>query len=331
MNANYVRGYRGFAIAILLAAGVVMIIPAGCDSSGNGTAEQGPTLSITAENGEDVAATLVKALGVSFDLGEIPGEDFPITIAGTPRVEYGTGVSSNLLSKLQASEPLAAQSCPSGGIVDITTTVSDPNAFSVGDRIVAVFESCGDVEGVSITGTVDLTIAAIDGDLSTDVYQLGLDVRFVDIVMSDGESEVNANADFRLTLDSLSYPKYAMSLRGDVLELDSGTETIALTGFRHFVSFDDNFAPTSVQARVSGRLNSSRLNGVIDYFTERDISASGDTVPNTGRLFVYGGSLTSMRIAINSATDIKLEIDENGDGGIDAYISTTWAKLTGQT
>ena len=182
-----------------------------------------------------------------------------------------------------------------------------------------------------MTGTVDLTIAAIEGDMSTDVYLLGLDVLFIDVVMSEGESQVTANADFRLTLDSLNYPKYEMSLTGDALELGSDNETIALSGFRHFVSFDDNIVPTAVQARVSGRLNSSKLNGIVDYFTEVDIRASGDSAPSTGRLFVYGGNVTSMRIAIQSATNITLEIDDNGDGGIDAYISTTWAKLTGQS
>ena len=328
MNANCVRRFREFAIAMLLAGGVVLIIPAGCDRADNGTGDPGATLSITAANAEDVASVIVTALGASFDLGEIPGEDFPIVIAGTPRVDPANGVPSNLLSKLQSGELMAVQSCPSGGTVDITATVSDPNTFSIGDRIVAVFESCGDIEGASMTGTVDLTIAAIEGDLATDVYLLGLDVALIDITMTEGGLTLTANADFSLTLDSLDYPLYAMTLAGGNLEFGSGGEAISLTKFRHFVSFDGNVLPTAVRARVSGRLYSSELGGDVEYFTEVDIRASGDDDPSSGRMSISGGGLSSMRMFIKSATSITLEIDENGDGGIDAYVNTTWAKLT---
>jgi hypothetical protein len=332
MNAINVRSFRGFAIATLLAAGVAMIVPAGCGDSDNGWETDDPTLRITAANGEDVASTLVMALGLSFDVGEIPDDGLPVPIAGTPVVKPGSGVPSNLLSKLRTGELMELMSCPNGGTVDISVTVSDPNTLSIGDRIVAVFESCGDLEDVIMSGTLDLTVAAIEGDpFTTDVFLLGLDVQIIDMVMSDNEDIVTANADFSLTLDSLRYPVYEMSLVGDELEFGADDETITMTDFDHFVSFDDNITPTAVTARVSGRLYSSLLRGTVDYLTRSDIEASGDNDPHDGRLRVDGANNTSMRIVIVDATHVTLEIDENGDGVIDEYIDTTWAELTGQT
>jgi hypothetical protein len=332
MNATYVRSFRGFAIAMLLAAGVITTIATGGGSSGDGGDGfgTGPTLPITVANGEDVASALVLALGISFDIGEIPGEDFPVPIAGTPIVKPGSTTPSNLLSKLQSGELMELMSCPGGGTVDITVTVRDPNTLSIGDRIVAVFDNCGGFEDAVLTGTVDLTIAAIEGDPSTESYLLGFDVLLVNVVMSDNQDIVTANADFRLTLDSLAYPVYEMRLAGAELELGSSNETIRLTNFDHYVSFDDNVTPTDITAGASGRLDSSELNGTVDYRTQSVIKAWGDNDPHDGRIRVSGANDSSMRIVIVDATHVTLEIDENGDGVMDEYIDTTWAQLTRQ-
>lgn len=333
MNAIYVRSFRGFAIAMLLATGVITTIATGgggSDDGGNGFVA-GPTLNITMANGEDVASALVLALGISFDLGEIPGEDFPVPIAGLPIVKPGSGTPSNLLSRLQAGELMELQSCPEGGTVDITVTVRDPDTLSIGDRIVAVFDSCGGFEDTVLTGTVDLTVAAIEGDPLTEMFLLGLDVLFVNVVMSDSENIVTANANFRLTLDSRDYPVYEMRLAGAELELGSNNETIRLTNFDHYVSFDENVTPTDITAGASGRLDSSELNGSVDYRTESVIKAWGENDPHDGRILVSGANESSMRIIIVDATHVTLEIDENGDGVIDEYIDTTWAALTGQS
>jgi hypothetical protein len=227
---------------------------------------------------------------------------------------------------------MEVMSCPNGGTVDISVTLSDPNTLSIGDRIVAVFDNCGDLEDAVLSGTLDLTIAAIEGDPSTtDVFLLGLDILIIDMVMSDNEDIVTANADFSLTLDSRRYPVYEMSLAGNELEFGADDETITMTDFDHFVSFDDNITPTAITASASGRLYSSLLRGTVDYLTRSDVEASGDNDPHDGRLLVNGANDSSMRIVIVDATHVTLEIDENGDGVTDEYIDTTWAALTGQT
>jgi hypothetical protein len=336
MNALKYRVFRYFAIATLFVIGVATTIATGGGSSGGmpgvgPPAATGPSLAITSANGEEVASAVIIAIGTSFDLGDISGDDIAVQAAEGPVAAPGSLSSANVYAKFLPAYAMAAENCANGGTVEVTATVADPTTPTVGDRIIAVFDNCDDNEGYVISGTVDLTIAAIQGDVLTDVFLLGLDVVLTDIVMIDGTETITASGQFMLTLDNLDFPVLALSLAGDQLQFGAAGQAITLTNFDHSLQVDTGVIPETKLAEVFGRLDSQSLGGTVDYETPILVQAIGDFDPHSGRILVTGANDSSVLINIFDSTRITLEIDTNGDGVIDEYVDTTWAALSGQS
>lgn len=326
------RGFRFFAIAALMAVGIGTTIATGGGGGGSGGVTPPPveaTLNITADNGLDVATAVIVAVGLSYDLGDITGGNVASDGADILSGASVSKLAGNFYKTLLPAAQQALENCAVGGTVDVTITQANINTITVGDRIVAVFIDCDDGLGYVMSGTVDITIAAIQGDILTDVFLLGMDILMTDVVVTEGTSTMTADGDFTLTLDSLDFPVMRMSLSGDNLQLGGDGEVVTLTGFDHALEVDA--VTTALVANVLGRLDSSTLGGSVDYVTTVTIEAIGDNDPNTGEILITGADNSSVRIVIIDTSHVRLEIDENGDGTVDAFIDTTWAELNGRT
>jgi len=336
MNGRNPSTFRGAITALLFAAGIATTIATG-GGGGSGSPPPPPPppppsmLAITSDNAEDVSTTLVLGLGMSFDIGDITGSG----VTG-----QAAAVAPDLLRLMRiddlASKPLPKNSskldsCLNGGTLDVTATLADPNTLTVGDRIVALFTDCDDGDGYVISGTVDLTVSAYDGDFMTEVYLLGFDVLMTDVVITEGTDSVTVQGDYFLTLDSMNFPVISQTIGGFALELASGPEVLLFESFNHFLQADFGVMPEQYLATVTGDLDSQLLGGSVHYETPVDIELVGDNEPYTGEILVTGASNSSVRIVINDSTSVTLEVDTNGDGTVDEFIDTTWAALNGNT
>lgn len=332
-TVNY-KVFRHVAIAALMAVGIVTTIATGGSGSGGLTPTPaptptpiGPTLNITADNGSEVASAVVIATGLSFDIGDITGGN----VSASPNNIHSPSKGAvDLLKSLPAGIQQALENCASSGTVDVTITQANVNTVTVGDRIVAVFVDCDDGLGYVISGTVDMTIVAVQGDILTEVFLLGMEVLMTDIVVTEGASVMTAEGDFTLTLDSLDFPAVRTSLAGENLQLGSNGEEVSLTTFDHALQLDLGVSPEALVATVSGSLSSSTLDGSVDYETTVAIEAVGDDDPHVGEILITGAEDSSVRIVIIDNSHIRLEIDENGDGTIDEFVDTNWATLNGR-
>ena len=178
--------FRGMVTAMLFAAGIATTIATG-GGGGSGSPPPPPPppppamLAITADNALDVSTALIVGIGMSFDIGEITGPDVSgEAAAATPRLLSLMRIG-DLPSKPLPSGSAKLEGCLLSGTVDVTGTLADPNTLTVGDRIVAVFVDCDDGDGYVISGTVDITVSAVQGDFMTEVFLLGLDVLMTDV------------------------------------------------------------------------------------------------------------------------------------------------------
>ena len=337
MNTLNNRGLRHVAIAAVLAVGIATTIATGGGGSGGGsdggdTGNGGsdgitqPTLSITGENGSDVAEAVVTAIGLSFDIGDITDENLAAQPGDIGLLAKATaGLHKSLPTGIQQ----APENCANGGTVDVSVTQADINTISVGDRIVIIFVDCDDGLGYVISGTVDITFADIQGNIQTEVFLLGMDILLTDVVITEGTSTATGEGDFLLTLDSLDFPIMRMSLSGDELELGSDGEVVTLTDFDHFLQIDIG-PPEALVANVLGRLASSTLGGSVDYDTPVAVEAVDNDDPNVGEILVTGADDSTVRIVIIDDSSIRLEIDEDGDGTVDEFVDTNWDELNGR-
>jgi hypothetical protein len=321
--------------AMLFAAGIATTIATGGGGSGSQPPPPPPPpppamLAITADNALDVSTVLVVGIGMSFDIGEITGTDVGGAAAASPRLLKLMRVA-DLPSKPFPNGSAKLESCFLDGTVDVTGTFADPNTLTVGDRIIAVFTDCDDGDGFVISGTVDLTVSAVQGNIMTEVFLLGFDVLLTDVEIVEGTSVILVEGEFAMTLDSLAFPVISQRIAGTELSLAVGAESINFSGLDHFIEVDLGLMPEEILATVSGRMGGDLIGGFVDYETTVGIQAVGDNEPYTGEILVTGAANSSVRIVINDSTSVTLEVDTNGDNVVDQFIDTNWAELNGNT
>jgi hypothetical protein len=326
------KGWRGFAIAALLAFGIATTIATGGGGSGGGGSPiSGPTLPLNAANAPSAASAVIIAIDTTFDIGDITGIGIPIQ-AGDMSLSMSSIKSADAIPAMTVA--LAApivEECINGGTADITYTLADPNTVTDGDRIVAVFDNCDLGDGDVIDGNIDLTVSAIEGDIFSDIFLLAFEVVMTGIEIDDGSEVVTADGDFTLTFDNLEFPVLRLNVAGNELASGSNGEMLTLTNFDNDLSVDFGIVPEAIAALVSGTLEIQGLGGSIDYTTPVVIEAADDLDPHSGEILLTGADDSSVRIVIVDTAHITLEVDENGDGVIDEYIYTNWAELNGRT
>lgn len=325
MNAIIHRGYRLLAVSILMAAVIT-----GCGGGGgnNGTVDTGPTLAITADNGEAVAAAVTTGVLAMFEITE--GVEGPILepTAGTLSLLRKIGKMPRIFYQVpvQGTEP-----CDVSGSVSLSGDLADPTTITEGDTITGVFDNCDDGDGFLIDGVLALTVAGVEGDIFSDVFRLTLDMVLTNLtVTSDGES-IAGDGDLDYTLDTLNFPAIMTALSGTELSIAAAGESVIFRNFDQTLEANPGVVPTPYAAEANGRLDSSLLGGSVDYDTVVTIQASGDdNPPYTGEILVTGATSSQVRIVVAGEEVVSLEIDVNGDGVVDEFIDTTWAALIGE-
>jgi len=329
MNATDPRGYRLLAVSLLVAAGLLTAGITGCGGSGsNGTITTGPTLAITAVNGEAVAATVTTGVLAMFEITE--GAEGPILgpTVGTLSVLQKIGNMPGTFARVpvQGTEP-----CDVSGTISLSGNLADPTTLTEGDTITAVFESCDDGDGFVMDGRLALTVADVQGDVFSDLFRLTLDMVLTDLIVTSDGDTIAGDGDLAYTLDTLDFPAILTALSGSELTIAAAGETVTFRNFEQTLEVNPGMVPTAYAAEANGRLHSSVLGGSVDYGTVVTIQASGDdNPPYTGEILVSGGNNSEVRIVVTSEEVVRLEIDVNGDGVVDKFIDTTWAALIGE-
>ncbi len=332
MNTIHGSSYRLSAVSMLVAASLLTVVVAGCGGGGggggDGTIDTGPTLAITIENGEAAAAVVATGVMTMFEIPE--GAVGPILdpTAGNLPVPQNIGKIPGTLAQAPVQ---GTEFCDASGAFSVSGNLADPTTLTAGDTVTVVFENCDDGDGFVIDGRLALTVAAVQGDVFSDVFLLTLNIVLTDLtVTSDGES---SSGDGRLnyTLDTLAYPASSTTLSGTELSVVAAGEAVTFRNFDQTLDVNPGIVPTSYAADASGRLHSSVLGGSIDYGTVVTVQASGDdNPPYVGEILVSGADSSEVRIVVVSEESVRLEIDLEGDGVVDEFIDTTWAALIGE-
>ena len=329
MNVKPGNLILNIVIATLCAAGIATTMVSCGGGSSRSPTPPADQLAINEGNAFDVSSALVTAIGISFDVGELTGgEIVGQSAAGSTRLQKLLRNDRMMAAASVVAETITTD-CPNGGTATITMTLADPNALTVGDQIAAEFDQCDEGDGYILDGQMNLTVNAVEGDIMTDVFLLGLDVTMTSLSITEGTETVVVDASITLTLDTLDFPVIVQTVAGSELNLASGSETLTFTNFEHVFQVDIGTQPEAVLVTVNGRMDSAQLGGAIDYATTVAIQALGDSNPYIGEILISGDS-SSVRIVIIDSSRVMLEVDINADGVIDEYIETTFSELSGE-
>jgi hypothetical protein len=167
----------------------------------------------------------------------------------------------------------------------------------------------------------------IEGAFLTPRFRLDLDVVLSDIEILSETDSAAADGEFTLRLDALDWPRVAEGIEGVELVLVVNRERIVLSDFDQEVRLTGSIAPVSVIVSAEGELDSGSLGGAVSYTTPLVLRAWDGFDPFAGEVLITGNGGSSVRIVVNDIGSVILEVDESGNGVIDAYIELTWSDL----
>ena len=335
MNSLVKNSFRALTVLGLVAAGVT-----GCGGGGGGggSSSSTPTLVITANNAQAVASGVIQSVDATFQLSSATGGQVTPAAAGAGPAARASAVR-RVLNRLSRSairslgvQPLAAvgpitEPCDVSGTITLSGNLADPSTLSSGDRITASLDQCQDNDPFLLDGGLELLVRDSQGDFLTDAYLLTLDLTFTNLNITDGTDNYTADGDCTLTLDSLDFPLSRSRIAGRLLELRSSQEAYSLSNFDHSLDVDATVPPGTYVAEARGALASDILGGRVDYATVTGVQAVGDSDPDAGEILVTGADSTTVSIVIVDNSSVRLDIDVDGNGSVDATQNTTWSAL----
>ena len=314
----------------------LLLLIAGCGGSGGstfgGTPPVATSFPIDGSNGVAVTRLSWEAAvesGGLADLGSAAGlsGSAPNGSAIASRASRDEGLLFDVVSMVPFGPDVFP--CDGGtGTVTVSGDIALPGTFTPGDSFLIEYELCDEGFGEVIDGSISLTVRDFAGDIFLGTYLLGMDALVDALSVATAADTIVGNGDATITLDTTETPFIQANVSGTSLSQDSLSSSETLRNYSSSQTFDGNLSPAIYTMDASGTLDSSQLPGDVVYSTETTFTGNEGEYPNTGVLLVRGENSSARLIAVD-ATNVRIEIDSNGDGTADEIIELTWAELEG--
>lgn len=325
-----------FLVSAMALASLAACGGSGDDSSSHPAANK---VAITSTNQNQVVRASVNAgLSVSLAQGSVGGGVSPAGVAG--RSHALTALMARAVNAARASRkgiasatahPSATttdtEACTSGGTVTIALDDHDNNQqISNGDVITATFAQCKDTATSTISGAISVTLTGTPTDT-----QFSANANFQNIVVTDNDVTATIAGNVAVTESDTS--------TDSVITLSVGssglTASTTSTSYTDSVSFASGFVITtdeassgSVSVSLAGTMSAQSVGGSITIATPQPlVEAASDAYPSSGQVIITGASGSAVRATVLDKTQVKLELDANGDGTYESTSTVAWNAL----
>lgn len=324
---------------LVLSSGV--LIAAGLSGCG-GSADGGPLpvdfASITRDNASALARAVMSSAFKSDELGDF---SWLVALGDVPAlIQAGAGLAApanaaigsaprllELNQAVAAGAPIAPTTspCALGGTVEFSGEISSTQTLTLGDTFTFVFTDCDD--GITtVSGTFSMSITSFEGDFLGGSIAFGVDVTVEAFrVALSGTPTATIDGEVSIDIDALSPPSFGLTVGSDSLSVSDGTASHSLEHYSFTQTSDTLTGAYTVL--VAGRATSSSFNDVIDFETTVAFQSLDGGPPFTGRLEITGNAGATIAVIVLDETAVRLEVDEDGNGTVDAVIDTTWEAL----
>jgi hypothetical protein len=233
--------------------------------------------------------------------------------------------------------------CPAGGTIQLSGAITSDLRLTVGDTLTSVYTNCmlSAVDG-PINGTVGATITEVSGDptLQTVPYGYRVDSQFAALSMTMLELGTfglngdvawrNGSLDGIVFEDRVESQSVTLTLSGAPNPADDGSGTLST----YWVVLDVNMAnPDLIGYSIdgSGAVASTTMGGTVTHDVVSDLTGfmgvAGTGYPEEGSAVIRGGYDSSILLTVLSDTQVRLDVDQSGDGVSDATLVVEWSDL----
>ena len=310
---------------------------AGCSSGGGGgvtgpVVVPGPTVSITSTNAAEVAKVSYDTALDSGEFADLSGTGLFIsgTSGGFSKLDGAIAASAKVGNSGESQVPIPALTteCEVIGDVTVSGQIADPitPTLTAGDFFVIDYNNCDDGFGDVTDGLVRMEVDAFTGVLADEAFDLTATFTLGNLQIRTGQDVMTSDGAVSATIDTTNALSLFTGVSGELMTLDRNQSSERLTEFASSMNVDISQQVPTYTRSASGTLDSTQLAGVVRYSTPVVFQGLGNDFPNAGEFLVQGAA-SSLRLIAENNTDVRIELDTDGDGNVDETIETTWAEL----
>lgn len=324
--------------SVLLALAAVFV--GACGGGGGGGSSSGgnnppptSTGTITTDNGDEVArsvvtsAEFVKDFGLPAVAGPVPT---PTGADGNSRSQFANVIGGGIRRGITTMRTIEAEPevfpCTLGGDIEVTATVATEGQLTAGDTVSIVYDNCAETTGTT-AGAVDMTVSD-GGDVTVPPYSVGLDIVMTGVTLTQDDSTVSADGTFSATLSAQTSNDLSLDLAGPTLTTSVAGDALTLGDFA--ISEADDLTNGTFARGYTGTITSDTL-GAFSFETPTQFTGTGGSAPTAGELVITADDGSTARVTAVDGTNVTVAIDTDGDGTDEDVLDTTWEDLVSGT
>jgi len=317
----------------LLALATTLLVSSCGDGSyvdGPGSTNTGGGLSLTSANAQSAAVVVMNAAFGSADLASVGGSiglsgNVPGSSAKAAYRESQSGFLVNVLQKI----PFGPDEfpCDVSGSMTISGDIADPLTLTAGDTFSVDANACNDGFGEVLDGLMTMTVTEFSGDLFLQMYLLGMNATLDALQVTTADDVISSTGDTAVSLDTRVAQFVSATVSGSSMATSSNAGTETLTDYQTSQTVDAGAALAPYTLTSFGTIDSSLLSDIVSYTTPVQFEGFGVDFPDTGELLISGNNSSVRLIALDNV-NVRIELDNDGNGSVDETIETTWAALT---
>lgn len=323
--------------AFVLSAAAALAACGGGSGGGSDSVASADPVAISAANAPQVAEAAYSA-PASLEGAGLGGAGF-LTGAVTQTPDDGVDMIEVIVDQLKAGQALfaanpaafvtgasvtATEQCTDAGSFSFTLNDADDNQdLSSGDSLSATFKNCSE-GGTVLNGTLSINNILITGDPLTFPYSLQLTIQANNFSVAENGETARLNGGMTLSQSTGDGTSFVNRVSGTSIALTESGGAATLSAFQVDATEDGGGGYTyDMNATVS----SPDIGGAVTIVTGVTFQGVEPGDPFTGEATITGANNSSVTLIALDAVNVRLLVDEDGDGATDATIDTTWTNL----
>lgn len=331
--------------AALSLSSLAFLVACGGGGSADGGTGQTNTSAITSANAQTVAAQAVNG-NTAVNGGATTAGSFATGVSISGGTTAQSGLVRTALEQLYKSLDIApadnlvtgitttrSAACSNGGSVSVALTYATSSGLSNGDSMSITSANC--IEGGKKTnGKLTITFSNLSGSIgSAFTWGATMAMEFANFSVEENGEVSTANGDMTMAYSQTNSQNNHALISGSALRATLARNGAAvLDETLSSYSISNTTAATletqSGEFTFSDNMAAKRTAYVVKTITPFK-QTSGASYPYEGALTITAGNGSKATVTALSSTNVRIDVDTNGDGLTDQTINTTWSALDG--
>jgi hypothetical protein len=255
---------------------------------------------------------------------ELKNSGLMTTILGLVYTTQNAPVSPNLLIGVTTNYEF---SCANGGTLKGAVSKSAGSNIKSGDAFTLTATNC--VNGNdTVNGSVAISFSNIEGTpLSTNAWSGTVATTFSNLSVKFGSAAaVTFTGDLSIGINQINAQNVGFDLSGSSLTSTNGVSSLSLSTFRFTGSQVGSAITYTTDFSLSGS-NVSLGRFAIAVKTTTPVKFTLGSNPSQGVMVVTGANKSALKLTALNSSNVKVDVDQDGDGVFESTQTRTWATL----